>query len=96
MTITQCLRPIRVIAASAVFLSVPAYAVSSLVAGTAAPDSTVALARVDDPIRSGFRVVEPPIRAAQTPVLSDRTPSTETVDLSEWTFTNKGKPSPYQ
>jgi hypothetical protein len=86
---------LRTALAAAIVLSIPAYAVCSLLPRAASRPGSVALAEKDDPIWNGLRIVHQ-VPASHderhTPVVS----RAETAEvLTEWTFTTKGKPSPY-
>jgi hypothetical protein len=84
----------RTLLAAAVVLAVPAYAVCSLMPGAAPRTGQVALADSDDPIRNGLRIItQSSARAEQSVPQIDRGPQVEL--LTQWTFTDKGKPSPY-
>jgi hypothetical protein len=79
----------------AVLLSLPAYAVCSLVtSGAVDGRAGVQLSQGDDPIRNGMRIVDSPAIAA-SPVASHPASSVEEVNVDTWKFTKKGKPSPY-
>jgi hypothetical protein len=83
--------------ATAVLLSVPAFAVCSLVHGGASRTPDVELARGDDPIRNGLRIVDAPEAALAAP--ATRRNDADAVLVTDWMFTDgghKGKPSPYQ
>jgi hypothetical protein len=82
----------RAALATGVLLAVPAFALWSLVgSGTA---SEIELARGDDPIRNGLRIVELPLAAH--PAAAVPTDDTDEILLTNWNFTSKGKPSPFQ
>jgi hypothetical protein len=93
---TALFRPLRATLATAVLLAVPAFAVYSLIGGGfGAP--TVELARGDDPIRNGLRIVDEPVVSRRAGTV--RTDADDVL-VTDWMFTGggsgKGKPSPYQ
>jgi hypothetical protein len=88
---SRFLKLAQTVFAGAVVLALPAYAVCSLAVRPIASD--LEIARADDPIRNGFRVVERPASATTTQ-RSQR--SVEEVTLSDWVFTSKGNTSPYR
>jgi hypothetical protein len=82
----------RIGLATAVILSVPAFALWSLLSTSKAERE---LARRGDGNTHDWRLVEPPIGAAhkaQSPAVDSATE----FQLNDWIFTSKGKPSPYQ
>jgi hypothetical protein len=83
----------RAVVATLVILAVPAFALWSLVNGSATYGTE--LARADDPIRNGLRIVEPPVAAVVT-ARTSREDAAEEIVLNNWNFTGKGKPSPYK
>jgi hypothetical protein len=85
------LKWLRTSFAAAVVLAVPAYAVSTMLPGSA----TATLAESDDPLRNGLRIVDPPVgaRSKGTGVTAN---GDAEVELSDWTFTGKSQSSPYQ
>lgn len=90
---TTALGHVRTVLAAVVLLSVPAFAVCSLVHGGLARTPDVELARGDDPIRNGLRIIDAPTVATAAPRTADE------VLVTDWTFTGgptKGKPSPYR
>src|SRR5579864_4972828 len=88
------LRLTRCVLASATVLAVPAFAVLSLIAGSAGP--TVELPREDDPIRNGFRVMSPGVPAAVASSFASRDNDQAEVIPLAWVFTSKGSVSPWQ
>ena len=88
------LKLVQTLLASAVVLSVPAFAVCTLLPGAARP-GYVELADGDDPIHHGLRIVNQASPSRPEPSLSRAGQGTDEILLSEWSFTAKGKPSPY-
>jgi hypothetical protein len=93
---TVLYRNVRTILATLVVLSVPTYAVCSLLQCSAGRAPEAELARGDDPIRNGLRIVDPPGGSSNS--VSAHPKGAEEVLVTDWTFTDgggKGKPSPY-
>jgi hypothetical protein len=84
---------LRMAMATGAVLGIPAFAIVSVLSGGGG--SAVELARADDPIHAGFRVMAPrqPARAAMAVAAS--TDAGEVV-LTSWTFTDNPTPSPWQ
>ena len=89
--ISTLLQSARALLASVILLSIPAFALASLLPGATPGEPGAELARGDDPIRNGLRIVEPPVQAR---IQSRQADAAEEV-VTDWSFTDKGKPSPY-
>jgi hypothetical protein len=91
----SCLKLIQNALAAVVLLAIPAYAIGSLLPmGPTAPQEHLADVDAEASGWHGWNVVEPPLsppRAAS----ADRHPA-DVVLLTDWIFTGKTKPSPYQ
>jgi hypothetical protein len=89
------LKHARTLFAAAMVLAIPAYAIFSMTPGVGARSANVALADEDDPIRNGLNIIarppagHPQLDAGKTGGDSD------VILLTDWVFTAKGKPSPY-
>jgi hypothetical protein len=92
----SALKRLRASAATLVLLSVPIFAICSLIRAGSGSLPDVVLSSADDPIRNGLRIVEPPVTAAQAGALPRHVDAAAEVVVNDWTFTDKGKPSPYQ
>jgi hypothetical protein len=91
---TMLLRWLRTAMAAGAVLGIPVFAIASVLSGGGG--TTVELARADDPIHSGYRVMAPrqPAMAAM-PALASADTAGEVV-LTSWTFTDNPDPSPWR
>ena len=90
---TALFRHTRIVLATVVLLSVPAYSVYSLVYAGAPAAPGAELAPGDDPVHNGLRIVDAPDGARVAPAA--RGAGDEKL-VKDWMFMGKGKPSPYQ
>jgi hypothetical protein len=81
--------------AAAVLFAIPAYAFYSVAPQIAARPASVALADEDDPIRNGMNIVERPTAASPRAEAARSGTDSDLILLTDWVFTSKGKPSPY-
>jgi hypothetical protein len=96
----EYLRPlVQRVLGGVVALAVAGFCGYSLAAAQAwfAPASQVAdLDRADDPVHNGLVIVETPRKPQVLPRRADNADESPVILLDEWTYTSKGKPSPYQ
>lgn len=89
------LRFCQTLLAAAVVLSVPAYAVCSLQHGAASRPGNVVLSDSDDPISNGLRIVDLPLPARPQEAAVKAGADKDVLLLTDWTYTDKSKPSAY-